>query len=378
MPPAQSGPTSWRGSAATAVRVTMARDLVLRLGALLLVLLCAPCAVGFQTGPILRPSGRSVSPRGPHMMDPSTANFLLGGVAGTVSAVSVFPIDLVKTKMQGATTKEDVKKYASIPASVASIVHEDGVLGLWRGCGPVIFGSAPEAALQLAVHDYLIATLMVYFGAAAREAGLPIGWQCLAGALAGAGTLVATNPMEVLRLRAATHKDEGALEAMRKVGVLGLFKGFQATWLRDIPFGALYFPMYCRAKLLVAQAMAAQGDIATGAEEAILAGLMAGMVSSFLTVPFDTIKTRVQTTEEELFSPAKPRLVAAFTGQGSSLIRDTVLSMMAQGGVEAFTKGGAARVMRVAPTMAITLVIYEQLQNFFGVSVGPSVLGPFM
>jgi len=48
-----------------------------------------------------------------------------------------------------------------------------------------------------------------------------------------------------------------------------------------------------------------------------------------------------------------------------------------QEGAVAFTKGWTGRVLRVAPTMAITLLVYEQLQCAFGVSEAP-VLGPFL
>ena len=214
------------------------------------------------------------------------------------------------------------------------------------------------------------------FGTSGSEAGIPISFQCLAGALAGAFTIFVTNPMEVLRLRASVNHKESAIEAMKKVGLPGLCKGLRATWLRDIPFGAMYFPLYCNAKTLISQLAASYGEITTGAEEAVLAGLLAGMVASFLTVPCDTIKTRVQTAPD--VDTASPRLVASFSDGSPSEIRDTVLAMLAQEGAVAFTKGWTGRVLRVAPTMAITLLVYEQLQRAFGVISEAPVLGPFL
>jgi hypothetical protein len=309
------------------------------------------------------------------MMDAGTTNFLLGGVAGTVSAVCVFPIELAKTKMQSATASDD-GKYDSLPCTLAGVVKEHGVSGLWRGCGSTVLGSAPEAAIQLSLHNTLISLLMVYFGTAGSEAGIPISFQCLAGALAGAVTIFVTNPMEVLRLRASLNHEESAIDAMQKVGLTGLFKGLRATWLRDIPFGAMYFPLYCNGKILISQLAASYGEIATGAEEAMLAGLLAGMVSSFLTVPCDTIKTRVQTSPD--VDIASPRLVASFSDEPPSEIRDMVLAMVAQEGAVALTKGWTGRVMRVAPTMAIQLLVYEQLQRAFGIISEVPVLGPFL
>lgn len=351
----------------------MAKACLLSVSALVLLLACVPRAEAFTSAPLLRPARRAASTAGPRMMDAVTANFLLGGVAGTVGAVCVFPIELAKTKMQSA----DADKSASLPCTLADIVKERGVKGLWSGCGSTVFGSAPEAALQLSLHNTLISLLMVAFGTAGSEAGIPLGWQCVAGALAGASTLAVTNPMEIVRLRASVNHEETALEALQKVGFGGLFKGYRATWLRDIPFGALYFPLYCNAKILVSQIAASHGEIATGAEEAVFAGLFAGLVSSFLTVPCDTVKTRVQTAPDADYATS-PRLVASFADEPPSEIRDTVLAMMAQEGVVAFTKGWTGRVARVAPTMAITLLVYEQLQHAFGVVSEAPLLGPFL
>jgi len=301
-----------------------------------------------------------------------------------VSAVCVFPIELAKTKMQSATALH-AGKYDSLPSTLAGVVKEHGVPGLWRGCGSTVLGSAPEAAIQLSLHNTLISLLMVFFGTCS-EAGIPISFQCLAGALAGGVTIFVTTPMEVLRLRASVNHEESALDAIHKVGLTGLFKGVRATWLRDIPWGAMYFPLYCNCKILISSLFAFHGEIATGAEEAVLAGLMAGMVSSFLTVPCDAIKTRVQTTPDVdplnglsggIHLSGSPRLVASFSDAPPSEIADTVAAMLSQEGAVAFTKGWTGRVLRVAPTMAITLLVYEQLQRAFGVSEGP-VLGPFL
>jgi solute carrier family 25 aspartate/glutamate transporter 12/13 len=41
---------------------------------------------------------------------------------------------------------------------------------------------------------------------------------------------------------------------MRELGVLGLYKGAKACFLRDIPFSAIYFPVYAHMKLTTADA----------------------------------------------------------------------------------------------------------------------------
>ena len=318
------------------------------------------------------------------MMDPTTTNFILGGLAGTVSAVSVFPIDLAKTKMQ-STQGAEAEKHSTLSRSLSTILKENGPLGLWRGSAPVAFGSAPESAIQLAMHDRLI-TLSILLFSQSGELDLPWEVQCLAGAIASAATLIVTHPMEVLRIRAATSAvGEGSLAAIRRIGLRGLFSGYQATMLRDIPFGALYFPLYCAAKVHVAHLLAAGGLIASAGEEALLGGLIAGALASGLTAPLDAIMTRVQAAthgatprEAPSAAPAHPRLVASFADSPPDPIRDTVLEMMAQEGARAFLRGASARVAKTAPVMAITLLVYEQLQNLFGVVAASPTYGPFL
>ena len=71
--------------------------------------------------------------------DPFVINLAIGGVAGAISNVIIFPADLVKTKMQSAKTDQSKNAWETAQAIVAS----DGVSGLWAGSIPVLLGSAP-------------------------------------------------------------------------------------------------------------------------------------------------------------------------------------------------------------------------------------------
>lgn len=42
------------------------------------------------------------------------------------------------------------------------------------------------------------------------------------------------------------------LSVVRDLGLFGLYKGAKACFLRDIPFSAIYFPVYAHSKLLTA------------------------------------------------------------------------------------------------------------------------------
>ena len=138
-------------------------------------------------------------------LDPFVVNMAIGGIAGTLSNCVVFPADLAKTKMQQAQTDSERRLYPTTFAAIAHIARTDGVRGLWQGFGPVMLGSAPESALQLAVHTVLVTTALSATGAGA-ESDLNLGVQVVTGGLSGASTLMATNPMEMLRIKASVSE----------------------------------------------------------------------------------------------------------------------------------------------------------------------------
>jgi hypothetical protein len=128
----------------------------------------------------VRDGQRSSLPR--MQLDPFVTNLVLGGIAGTVSNTVVFPLDLAKTKMQ-----QSAQASAEGPlASLANVVRTDGISGLWAGATPVMLGCAPESAIQLAVHSWLITCLTIASAAPMNEAqmneaSLPLASQVLCG-----------------------------------------------------------------------------------------------------------------------------------------------------------------------------------------------------
>ena len=311
-------------------------------------------------------------------LDPVVANMVIGAVSGTVSNMAVFPLDLAKTKMQTAKGAMAKAKYSSLTASLATIAQEEGASGLFAGSVPVLIGGAPESALQLAAHSWMIAMMVFLVGAPdTAEGDLPLVSQILAGAVGGCATLIATNPMEILRLRAANGDRRGVVAQVQDLGLQGLFDGCEATLLRDVPFSTLYFPLFCNFKLWVEPWLAylQASNAATGAT--LLAGFGAGAVASYLTTPMDVIKTRVQSTAspKTIKNDAPKRLVMAFATSeddpptGMAGVKAVAVQIVAKEGWAELMCGSRTRVMKLAPNMAITLVLYESAQ---------ALLSPFM
>ena len=65
----------------------------------------------------------------------------------------VYPIDLVKTRMQNQRVAVDAGEilYRNSYDCFRKVIRYEGVLGLYRGLGPQLVGVAPEKAIKLTV-----------------------------------------------------------------------------------------------------------------------------------------------------------------------------------------------------------------------------------
>lgn len=283
-------------------------------------------------------------------------NFALGGVAGAIGATAVYPIDLVKTRLQNQRTIKSTKPGTEIKAMVgrihyngvldctAKVYKNEGFFGFYRGLVPQLVGVAPEKAIKLVVNDYL----RYFFSDPTNKGEVYFPLEVLAGGCAGMSQVMFTNPLEIVKIRLQVQgelpkaRQKSAVRVVRDLGLTGLYKGSSACFLRDIPFSAVYFPLYAKLKMEL-------GDSGVGV---LSSGIMAGLVASGITTPADMIKTRLQ--------------VEARMGETTySGIIDCASKVYRQEGIKAFFKGFVPRVGRISPQFGVTLLAYENLQKVF-------------
>jgi solute carrier family 25 aspartate/glutamate transporter 12/13 len=84
----------------------------------------------------------------------SAHHFGLGSVAGAFGAFMVYPIDLVKTRLQNQR-KQRVGEmlYKNSIDCAKKVVRNEGFRGLYSGVVPQLIGVAPEKAIKLTVND---------------------------------------------------------------------------------------------------------------------------------------------------------------------------------------------------------------------------------
>lgn len=121
-----------------------------------------------------------------HKVAESGYHFLLGSVAGAFGAFMVYPIDLVKTRMQNQRGANPGQRlYNNSLDCFKKVIANEGFKGLYSGVVPQLIGVAPEKAIKLTVND-LVRT---YFQDD-KTGSIWYGHEVLAGGTAGACQVV--------------------------------------------------------------------------------------------------------------------------------------------------------------------------------------------
>jgi solute carrier family 25 aspartate/glutamate transporter 12/13 len=125
-----------------------------------------------------------------HQVLESVHHFGLGSIAGAFGAFMVYPIDLVKTRMQNQrSNRVGEMLYKNSLDCFKKVVKNEGAKGLYSGVLPQLVGVAPEKAIKLTVNDLVRA----HFSDKNGAIWLP--HEILAGGTAGACQVVSlANP----------------------------------------------------------------------------------------------------------------------------------------------------------------------------------------
>ncbi|KAF2287066.1 hypothetical protein GH714_037312 [Hevea brasiliensis] len=282
-----------------------------------------------------------------HMLDKSKFFFLGAALFSGVSA-ALYPVVVLKTRQQVSPTQ-----ISSLKLSF-SILHHEGVRGFYRGFGTSLMGTIPARALYmtaLEVTKSSVGTATVRLGFSDTQA------TAIANAAAGLSSAMAAQlvwtPIDVVSQRLMVQgcnnsKDiipslnscgyRNGIDAFRKIlhadGPRGLYRGFGISILTYAPSNAVWPD----SKAMVA----VQG----------LCAVMASGVSAMITMPLDTIKTRMQVLDGEQNGRTQPLTVA-----------QTVKNLVKEGGFAACFRGLGPRWVSMSMSATTMITTYEFLKR---------------
>ncbi|KAH6773390.1 Mitochondrial substrate carrier family protein [Perilla frutescens var. frutescens] len=312
--------------------------------------------------------------------------FFLGAALFSGVSAALYPMVVLKTRQQVAQSR------VSCVRTGVWIMRCEGLRGLYRGFGTSLTGTIPARALYMTALEVTKSNV----GTAATRLGLPEpSAAAVANAAAGLSAAMAAQvvwtPVDVISQRLMAQGGGGGggnalpckyvngVDAFGKIlstdGIRGLYRGFGISILTYAPSNAVWWASYSVAQRLVWSGLGCllckngeervENGVLTSSSssnglrpdaKAVMAvqGLsaaMAGGVSALITMPLDTIKTRLQVLDGEE------------NGRKGPSFGHTVRNLVREGGWTACYRGLGPRCASMSVSATTMITTYEFLKR---------------
>ncbi|KAJ7225456.1 mitochondrial carrier domain-containing protein [Mycena pura] len=321
-------------------------------------------------------------------MDELHAKFVAAATGSTMTALTMTPFDVVKTRLQTQPVQvrtrpppavccqpphvQCVRQMSSFARPLSGqlvcvwdhgifktapvngfsdaarhIWRAEGIRGLWKGVGTTLLIGVPSSASYMLTYDYLL------------NAGLPSLLPAAvvplsAGIIARSTISTIVSPLELIRTNLqSTPAQPQTPNTLRSVlssvrglvrdnGVRFLWRGLGPTLWRDVPFSGIYWTGYETTK----RAFARRGR--EGAWVAFICGAFSGVSAALFTNPFDVLKTRRQAL-----------IMTSSLRKSSNQTIPLLFRIVQTEGASALFAGLLPRVAKIAPACGIMIACYE-------------------
>lgn len=262
---------------------------------------------------------------------------LCGAFATIIGDFVMHPVDTVKITQQAAATTITALE------AIKQIIARGGPLAFYQGVVPYLVADGLSGAVKFATFEASKKFL---------EARVPEKYHSITNFVCAAGAMIACSfilvPGEVLKTRlqagAALSLGGTIAQILKSEGIRGLYAGYYATLVRDVPYTMLELGVYENVKNFIKTLKEGSSSGLTQKDE-LLAAAFTGGVAAFLTTPLDVIKTKL--------------MMQAGTGGQYKGVLDAFSSIYQADGLGPLFAGASARVTWLIPFTTIYLGIYE-------------------
>jgi len=120
-----------------------------------------------------------------------------GMASGSIGILVANPTDVVKVRLQAdSANSKGVRRYRGTADAYASILRNEGILGLWRGVGPNVLRCSVICAAEMAAYDEIKEGVL---RKGLMQDGTPL--HVVAGFAAGFVATVVGSPVDVTKTR---------------------------------------------------------------------------------------------------------------------------------------------------------------------------------
>ncbi|XP_022914925.1 congested-like trachea protein [Onthophagus taurus] len=277
--------------------------------------------------------------------------FLCGGVGGICTVLVGHPFDTIKVRLQTMPIPKpgEAALYGGTFDCMKKTVANEGFRGFYKGMGAPLAGVAPIFAISFMGYrvgkqifgptDPTQFTYMNYF---------------TAGAFSGIFTTSIMAPGERIKCLLQIQQDaktktyDGPVDCAKKLykegGIKSIYRGSGATLLRDVPASGLYFLTYEAIKDYLTD----NGKKDITISGTVFAGGCSGIANWLIGMPFDVLKSRLQTAK---------------AGEFPNGIRDVARDLLKNEGPLALYKGIVPVLMRAFPANAACFLGFEMCKK---------------
>lgn len=276
-------------------------------------------------------------------------NMMAGAFAGIAEHTVMYPVDLMKTRMQVISSGGTI--YTGISNALSTISRIEGIRTLWRGMSSVVVGAGPAHAVYFGTYE----VVKEFAGGNARDGKHHPAAAAASGACATIASDALMNPFDVIKQRMQVHGSTYptiaacARQVFRAEGLSAFYVSYPTTLTMTVPFTAFQFMAY-ESMSKVMNPSKTYDPITH-----CVAGGLAGAFAAGITTPLDVIKTLLQT--RGLSQSAEIRQVSGLW-QAASIIKREY-------GWGGFMRGWKPRIVTTMPSTAICWSSYEMAKAYF-------------
>ncbi|KAG0328780.1 hypothetical protein BG000_000310, partial [Podila horticola] len=221
-------------------------------------------------------------------MSDSTVHAIAGAGGGIISMALTYPLITISSRLQVQKDKKGKDAYKSGADAVRKIVAKEGIAGLYSGLDSALFG--------ISLTNYCYYYFYEFTKSAINKAQMSTLESMSAGAVAGAATVMITNPIWVINTRISTRnagepnsRPMGTIETARE---MIKDKGFKSFWQGVAPALILY-TVFEKIKAKIAKTRALTSF------DFFILGAISKLAATSITYPYIVVKSRMQLKQSD-------------------------------------------------------------------------------
>jgi len=262
-------------------------------------------------------------------MSEELKNGISGFTAGFVSVAALYPLDLIKTRLQAQQHGYRGLEHGLRTASIS------GLSGLYQGVTPSLLGSS----IAWGMYFFIYAWVKARFAKKKEEETMAI--HLLAALTAGLVTQVVTNPLWVVKTNAQLQRNVPVRKIIRTVyrmrGVAGFWSGFVPS-IFGIAQGGIQFALYEHFR---EQSFSDSLFLST-----VSATVVSKTLSTTVAYPYQVFRTRAQSMSDSSWS-----------------LKQIAHAVHREHGVRGFYFGLTACIFRIMPQTCVTFLTWELMKS---------------